>query len=139
MRLVRGAPAGTFDSAMLAGGWNLLCQASASPCLRVTHRERATQQLAREARTRRRTRLRKGACVGTQKTQDAASTMNVCHEKGAIRPSHFDLCAFSFFCGMDGHRRAPSGEFGRKHPTFGVNKRLDLPQEIRGPLEANLE
>ncbi|CAK0907381.1 unnamed protein product, partial [Prorocentrum cordatum] len=36
LRLLRGAPRGTFDSALLAGGWNLLTQdravARASPC-----------------------------------------------------------------------------------------------------------
>lgn len=26
LRLIRGSPAGTFDSCLLAGGWNLLCQ-----------------------------------------------------------------------------------------------------------------
>ena len=31
LRLIRGCPAGTFDSALLAGGWNLLCQ-EGLPC-----------------------------------------------------------------------------------------------------------
>jgi hypothetical protein len=31
-RLLRTAPEGTFDSAMLAGGWNLLTQAGL-PCM----------------------------------------------------------------------------------------------------------